>query len=69
MPEPRRVYAVVSSTAIKEPDYGRIATTLTDTELEEEIFGGKGGPDYQLALLAEADRRGQKPPERSGHGN
>jgi hypothetical protein len=42
------------------PDYGRVVRTLTDEEIEEEILGRRGEPGYQLALLAEAERRGKE---------
>lgn len=46
------------------PDYDRVVRLLTDAELEEEITGKKGEPEYQLALLREADRRAQGGPPR-----
>ena len=38
------------------PEY-RIVQNLSDAELEDEILGRQGDPEYQRALLAEADRR------------
>lgn len=44
------------------PNYERGVRALSDAELEDEILSGRGEPGYQIALLAEADRRGQAPP-------
>lgn len=41
----------------RPPDYSRVIRMLSDAELEDEILGRRGEAAYQLALLAEADRR------------
>lgn len=45
------------------PDFARVARALPDDELEEEILAGLGEPDYQLALVAERERRANQPKE------
>ena len=41
----------------RAPNYDRVVRALSDAELEDEILGKRGEPGYQLALLAEAERR------------
>lgn len=60
--ESHRYYPVVGPGDKREPDYERVARTLTDAELEEEILGRRGDARYQLVLIQEAERRGQAPP-------
>lgn len=64
-----RVYPVAGPGNEQEPNFP--VRGLSDEELEDEILGGKGEPDYRAALLAEADRRSKagpppEPPRRSG---
>lgn len=42
------------------PDYARVAVSLSDAELEEEILSGRGEPGYKLALVAEHERRAKR---------
>lgn len=53
----RPAYNIVRLHDATDPDYRRVARTLDDAELEDEILGGRGEAAYQLALLAEAERR------------
>lgn len=55
-------FAIADERPRLSPDYDRGIRMLSDEELEAEILGGKGDAGYKLALLAEADRRGQAPP-------
>ena len=52
-----RRYDVVSNREPKDPDYERIVRSMSEEELDAEILAQKGDPGYQLALLAEFDRR------------
>lgn len=52
-----KVYEVAGSGPLKDPDYGRLARSLTDAELEDEILQRRGGFDYQAALVSELDHR------------
>lgn len=63
------VYPVAGPGAEQPPNFS--VRSLSDEELEDEILGRKGGPEYQAALVAEADRRSKagappEPPRRSG---
>lgn len=53
-------YPYVGAEGERPPDYARVVRALDDAELEEEILGKRGEPDYQLALLAEHGRRAKE---------
>lgn len=52
-----KVFPYVSSAEEKEPDYARLARTLSDADLEDEILLGRGEPGYRLALITEHEAR------------
>jgi hypothetical protein len=57
-----RRYPVHDGEGAKPPSFDRVVRSLTDDELEDEILGRRGAPDYQAALLAEHERRAASPP-------
>lgn len=62
----KRGYPIVGAERrVLPPSYDRVVRAMPDAELEDEILGGKGEPGYQLALIAEQDRRSKAgpPPE------
>lgn len=50
-------YPVSGDGRAKPPDYARVARSLPDADLEDEILAGLGEPEYRAALVAELDRR------------
>ncbi len=59
-PHVGRYYPLEDAKGSRPPDYTRVVRALTDAELEEEILGRLGEPAFQLALLAEAERRAKQ---------
>lgn len=53
-------YRLRDDVAPLAPDYARVARALPEAELEEEILLKRGDPEYQLALLAELERRAKE---------
>lgn len=58
----RRNYEYVSAEGRRPtpPNLAALAAAMTDDELEAEILAKLGAPDYQLALLAEHERRAKE---------
>lgn len=55
-----RNYGFRDEAPVQAPNYDRAARLLDDDELEAEILSKLGEPGYQLALLAEHDRRSKE---------
>lgn len=58
--KPARRYRLSDDVAAQPPNFDRAVRVLSDEELEDEIRLGRGEPDYQLALLAEFERRAKE---------
>lgn len=58
-----RYYPVENGKHSEPPNYTRVVRSLTDAELEDEILGRLGTPEFQLALIAEAERRAKQTEE------
>lgn len=58
-----KTYGYTNASPTLDPNYARVARSLSDAELEEEILGRKGEPGYQAALVAELEQRGKTIPE------
>lgn len=55
-----RAYGFREERPAAPPNYDRAVRLLDDAELEAEILAKRGEAGYQLALIAEHDRRATK---------